>query len=341
VTDREGWPGLRTIDETKVLVIGDSFAFGYGVDTDRSFAAMTPDLAVKGIGAPGYSMVQAVCLMEQLGERLHGKLVVWFAFLENDLQDNLAPEMRGYRAPFVRWNGAQGVWEIVDRHIERRIWDSSRQDVHRLFPMFCVPGPAADRAYSASDFLIQRARLACERVNARLVVVTIPHLQQLTSDGRRQMAIASGAPAACDPEMPDRRVAESCRQHGVPVVMGIRHLTHADYKRREGIHWNQAGHQRVANLLKQLYDSFAAGRLDELLYDPAPAQPKLVATSSAMLRDREPQTAGKRDPGNPGTNPPHGVVVGPAGLPSKKNSRDRTLVSLNHSATSFRPATPS
>jgi hypothetical protein len=270
VTDREGWPGSRTVDAAKVVVIGDSFAFGYGMDTNRGFAALTPGLSVKAVGAPGYSMVQGVRLMEQLGERLRGKLVVWFAFLENDLQDNLTPEMRGYRAPFVRWNGAQGTWEIVDRHIERRKWDCSYLDPHRLFATFCVPGPAADRAYAASDFLIHQGRLTCERVNARLVVVTIPHPLQLTSAGRQQMAILSGAPESCDPGMPDRRIAESCRVHGVPLVIGMHHLSSADYKRREGIHWNQLGHQRMASLLKRLHELFESGRIDELLYHAAP-----------------------------------------------------------------------
>src|SRR4051812_5063145 len=101
-TDADGWPGHRTIAESDVVAIGDSFAFGYGVDTAQSFAARSTPCRVKAIGAPGYSMVHGVLLMEQLAERLHGKLIVWLVYLENDLQDNLAPEMRQYRAPFVR-----------------------------------------------------------------------------------------------------------------------------------------------------------------------------------------------------------------------------------------------
>src|SRR4030095_4523087 len=137
VTDREGWPGTNALDKAKVVVIGDSFAFGYGIDTNRSFAALTPDVPVKAVGAPGYSMVQGALLMEQLGERLRGKLLVWFTFLENDLQDNLAPEMRGYRSPFVRPDRAGGSWEIVDQHVTPKKWDCSRLDPHRLFPTFC------------------------------------------------------------------------------------------------------------------------------------------------------------------------------------------------------------
>jgi hypothetical protein len=67
VTDREGWPGHGSVEASEAVVIGDSFAFGYGVDTHKSFAEITPGLRVKGVGAPGYSMVQGVLLMEQSG----------------------------------------------------------------------------------------------------------------------------------------------------------------------------------------------------------------------------------------------------------------------------------
>jgi hypothetical protein len=269
ITDREGWPGATTIDEAEVIVIGDSFAFGYGIDTNRSFASLTGDVSVKAVAAPGYSMVHGVRLMEQLGERLRGKLIVWLAFLENDLQDNLAPEMSGYRAPFVRQDPQRHTWEIVDRHVSPRRWDCSLSEARRLFPSFCVPGPAAERAYDASDFLIQRARLACDRAAAQLVVVTIPHSMQLTDSGRRGMAAMSGAPSAFDADLPDRRIGESCRRWGVPLVIGMQHLSAAHYKRREGIHWNQSGHREIARLLNHLYASFAAGRLNRLTHESA------------------------------------------------------------------------
>src|SRR5262245_36407390 len=57
VTDADGWPGTSSIEECPVVAIGDSFAFGYGVDTARSFACINPHFRIKAIGAPGYSMV--------------------------------------------------------------------------------------------------------------------------------------------------------------------------------------------------------------------------------------------------------------------------------------------
>jgi hypothetical protein len=275
VTDREGWPGVTTIEESEVIVIGDSFAFGYGIDTNRSFASLMGDVSVKAVAAPGYSMVHCVRLMEQLGERLRGKLIIWFTFLENDLQDNIAPEMSGYRAPFVRRDPDSGTWEIFDRHVSPTKWDCSLSDARRLFPSFCVPGPAAERAYDASDFLIQRAQLACERVAAHLVVVTIPHSMQLTDSGRREMAALSGAPSAFDADLPDRRIGESCRRWGVSLVLGMQHLSSAHYKRREGIHWNQSGHREIARLLKRLHASFSAGRLNGLSRESAHREPSL------------------------------------------------------------------
>jgi hypothetical protein len=268
VTDKEGWSGRRSLDDSDLVVIGDSFAFGYGIDTERSFAELSSRLKVKAVGAPGFNMAHGVLLMEQFAERLRGKLVVWMPFFDNDLQDNLAPEMRGYRAPFVRPSraaGPDGKWEIVVEHIDTRRWNCSYMDNRRLLPRLCITGPLADRAYSACDYLIQRAAMSCRQVDAQLVIVTIPHVLQLTQAGLATLATLSGDAARCDGDLPDRRIAESCRRAGVPLVIGKQCFTRADYKRREGIHWNRRGHMRMSALLERLHDSFRSRNLDDLI----------------------------------------------------------------------------
>ena len=37
-TDADGWRGKTTLDDSDVVVFGDSYAFGYGVSDDRCFA---------------------------------------------------------------------------------------------------------------------------------------------------------------------------------------------------------------------------------------------------------------------------------------------------------------
>ncbi len=234
VTDGEGWAGRASIAESEVVVVGDSFAAGYGIDAGRSFADLDPRLKVKAIGAPGYSMVHGVLLMEQLASRLAGKLVVWFVYLENDLQDNLAPEMRRYRAPFLRYDAREGAWGIVNHHLRTERWRTSNSDVRRLFPRFCVPGPLADRAYSACDYLIARAKAACLRAGAELVVVTIPHPMQLTAAGVAELAGLSGSRETCDPDLPDRRIADCCRRHEVAMLAAKAHLSRAEYQAARG-----------------------------------------------------------------------------------------------------------
>jgi hypothetical protein len=261
VTDSDGWPGRGSIDDSAVVVIGDSFAFGYGVDAGKSFADLNPGLIVKAVGAPGYSMVQSVLLMEQFAERLSGKLVVWFICLENDLQDNMAPAMRRYRSPFVRPSAAAGGWEIVDEHVEPTPWKSTDRHWKRILPYLCVPGPLADRAYAASDYLIARASASCKRVGAHLLLVTIPDPSQLSAAGRARLAAMSGSAEACDANLPDRRLVESCARHGVPAIVGKDHLTAGDYKRLEGLHWNERGHQQMAAIIRRAFQSFKAGSL--------------------------------------------------------------------------------
>ena len=58
--------------------------------------------------------------MQRYAPQLQGKLVVWFIYFGNDLYDNLAPDMYGYRTPFVR--EANGAWEMVTHHISPDKW---------------------------------------------------------------------------------------------------------------------------------------------------------------------------------------------------------------------------
>ena len=262
VTDAQGWPSTRSIAESDVVVFGDSYAFGYGVNAAASFAEYPNEVRIKAIAAPAYNMVQEVLLMRQLSAQLAGKLVVWFIFLGNDLHDNLTPNMYHYRMPFVREVNGTGSWELVTSHVspaqwpytsarfrDFTLWDRLLADVHS--PTFL-----AQRAFSACEFLIGEGSDICSRARARLLVLTIPDPLTVSLRGVRRLFARGVDPTAFDPDLPDKQVGEICAKLGVPFVAGRNYLHASHYKTRDP-HWNEMGHQQVASLLCTLYYDYA------------------------------------------------------------------------------------
>ena len=261
VTDAQGWPGTASIPESDIVVFGDSYGFSYGVNVEDSFPEYGGGGRIKAIGAPAYNMVQEVLLMDQLSPQLADKLVVWFIFVGNDLHDNLTPNMYHYRMPFVREVNGTGSWEIVTSHVspvkwpytsarfrDFTLWDRLVGDIHS--PTFL-----AQRCYAACEFLIREGNKICMRAGARLVVMTIPDPLTLSRRRLRRMFARGVAPNLFDPELPDKRIGEICSRLGVSFVAGRKHLQAGHYKTHDP-HWNEQGHQKVAELLGTLYDDY-------------------------------------------------------------------------------------
>jgi hypothetical protein len=261
-TDAFGWPGRQALSDSELVVIGDSFAYGYGSRKGESFADMAPEVRIKSIACPGYDPVQEVLLLRELGDRLRGKLVVWFMYPENDLPDLTRPQWRQYRKPFVRRSATTGEWEVVSDHVRPGSWRPSiERDNFAAFAQLCLPGPLADRCYSACAYLLGEAAEICRGVEATLVVFTIPNVNQLEPSGRRRFASLTTDPRAFDAHYPDRQLGEICAKHGVPFVSGMTRFEPRDYKRFERFHWTPSGNRKVARLLHQLRDDWRLGHL--------------------------------------------------------------------------------
>lgn len=252
-TDAEGWRGHTTLDDADVVVFGDSFAFGHGVDDDQVYAERTPGLAVKPIASDAYSMVHGLLWMQRLAPRLAGKTVVWFVYCGNDLADNLRPNHWHYRMPFVKGNPGES-WEIVTDHVSPEPWrfrpPAERENPQRIFADLCTPSWYSDRVFSAAAFLIGQAAQACQDAGAPLTVLSIPLTKQIRNpDALRAM---SSDPDRVDLDLPDRRLAKSCTEHDVSFVPLQPHVTSRHYWRHD-MHWNAAGHRVVASLLANIY----------------------------------------------------------------------------------------
>ena len=256
-TGPDGWRGQARLAEADVVVFGDSYAFGHGVDDRAFFAHLTPTLRIKAIGSHGYNMVQELLWMRRLACELSNKLVVWFVFLGNDLIDNLEPSIGWRRAPFVRETGVDGDWEIVTQHVTSARWPylpARYRDINyeRLTRCFCDT-LVAKRAISACRYLIACGQAECGKVGARLAVMTIPDPKLLTPTGIRVAFGGDVSDPTFDADMPDRVIGAACGALGIPFVAGKSFLSIEHYLTSDD-HWNAEGHRRVANMLIELYE---------------------------------------------------------------------------------------
>jgi hypothetical protein len=275
VTDAEGWPGRHSLDGSDVVVFGDSFAFGFGADPGSSFTDLNPDIRVKAVAAPGYSMVHSLLLMRELAGRLAGKLVIWLVYLENDLHDNVVPGMQGYRTPFLRRDAGGERWEIVTTHVASSPWTASIRFQPNLLILakLCAPCELADRVYSACRHLIAEARDTVRAAGAELVIMTAPNIHQLSAKGVALLRSQLGGETNVDPDYPDRVIAGICEALEVPFVASKRVLQAEDYKRFETFHWTASGHRKAARLVRQVYAAHRAGTLTPARIPAAAGQP--------------------------------------------------------------------
>jgi hypothetical protein len=256
-TDNRGWRGRANLEESKVIVFGDSYAFGYGVDEDSLYSDRLPGLLMKGIGAPGYNMVQSLLWMKKLAPHLDNKLVVWFICVSNDLYDNLQFHMQEYKCPFVRAKNDLQDWEIVTTHVDSTHWlynaerDHASMHKGRYVAAFGTT-TLTKRAYAACEFLVRQGRDICNGAGGKLVVMTVPNLAQFNAAYWRKEVSRFGDPGLFDPNRPDKEFAEICKRLTVPFVAGSKHLQWQDHILEDG-HWNADGHKRVAEILGELY----------------------------------------------------------------------------------------
>jgi hypothetical protein len=260
-TCADGWPGAVALGDGDMYVVGDSYAFGYGVHHRESYFTQVTDLKVKPLAAPGYNMVQGLLLLRKFKRLLAGKTVVWLVCLENDLTENVTPaHPNHYRIPFVRQT--ERGWTIVTEHLSRERWPFpiAAARLSSVLPLVFTRSAFADRLYSAAEYLLAQASECCRSVGARLVVVTVPMRAQVSTahmDGLRRRA----ADLALDPARPDEAMAAICTRLGIGFRAGADVLAFEDFKSRDS-HWMPSGHRKIGRLLVRLDAESKDARID-------------------------------------------------------------------------------
>jgi len=245
-------PSLSDTTETiRLLLLGDSYAFGWGVEADSSFGSLLgAELEVQVVNAaiPGFSIYQQVRMLEYVTARADVDAVVATISLANDAIDEerimrFAPDhleefdygLRDSRSLTAKMIRASRILTLIDE-----------RTMHIQFGLRNARGKGHELANHSLMMLSDR----CRELNLPLVWVIIPRSGEVRGGG-----IMTGFL---------NRETEKLRDlflwitdnYGSPGIDLLPALTEAQ-KRGEcylpaDAHWNERGHRAVADTLVPL-----------------------------------------------------------------------------------------
>jgi hypothetical protein len=104
----------------RVIVLGDSTSWGWGVDDERMWTRLVERELGAGVelinlAVPGYGTDQELWVLEREGQRYEPDLVL-LGLVHNDLVSNRFPVMQGMSKP-VYQRTPDGAWELVGRPV--------------------------------------------------------------------------------------------------------------------------------------------------------------------------------------------------------------------------------
>jgi hypothetical protein len=274
-TNREGLrddevgptPGRR------ILLLGDSFASGYGVERGEMFAdllesALEADVVNAAVG--GFEIVHQVHYYASRGRELRPDVVLYALYLGNDLSRNdqwreipgggLEPV--GRRLP-TRTAESMKLRTLLERMLysERLRKDDARAE-WLPFPDYVAmcernPSPETEERWRVVEELVTRLRDEVRRSGAEILVATFSYRTAVEPAARERYFEANpGLSATHDFSIPRERTAEILTRLGIGFVdldaALEAHYAASDeslYFVRDG-HWNALGHRVAASALE-------------------------------------------------------------------------------------------
>ena len=246
----------------RVLVLGDSVAFGTGVADHETFAHLLGrrGLTVANFGVPGWGIDQSLLRFEREGAAFRPSVVTLHVCLANDLADNmLASYLYDPHWPKPFFTVEDGALRLHDAHVHpsaaRRAWRSLWERSHLLNLLASPAGGPLDetgahwlgrrkRAVKDEETAAQLALLEMRRLHARAVgagarFVVVLHPDRAAFEERSDVAAL---------------LADALHADGIEVIdLGARYResawAFADLTLDGLGHLSPRGHQVVADLL--------------------------------------------------------------------------------------------
>lgn len=261
--------------EPRVLLLGDSFAMGYGVDRPRIFADLLEreiPADVVNAGTGGYELIQQPRVLAEYGPRLRPDLIVYALYLGNDLAQNDEWEVRDdgtlhnrVRQYPVRQAGEFKLWRLA-RDFLYGIRKGRGEKEGEWLPFegylgLCerTLGAEAVKDYEEADRLLGQLSDEARKLGVPLLVLMLPY---------RSM-VEPQALASLEQKVPDLQARYDLTRPAreIDVRMAARGIAHADATpfqvdeyRRTGQamffpidgHLTEAGHDAVARFATPL-----------------------------------------------------------------------------------------
>lgn len=231
-SNRHGFRAKRQVDEAdsrrRIVVAGDSFVFGWGVEKEERFTdvieAARPEWRLENIGMNGYGTDLTFRAVEQVGLLAKPEVVIFSIY--SDAFPRVRPHFvgMGYEVPRYEWDGTRLRSVAYPKH---RPWDGLRTSWFVRNALWQRSG--LER--TINEAVLKRFFALARERGFRPVVLFFAGWWPESGKDRGRLEFLKGL----------------CEDHGVELidVSEVRELG----RRRTyiGIHWNARGHAWVAD----------------------------------------------------------------------------------------------
>lgn len=180
--NRAALPAKRP-GEFRVIVLGDSFTFGPGVDFEALYtsvlqeklARLHPQVQVINLGVEGYNIVQYQAVLEEVGLGLQPDLLLVSLFPVNDFEmetyENNQRVAAGDPPPPPSWYESLYVYRAYLHRLEH----AAMKVVHRLVPASAGPANAPDEGWEKNIAALKQISAIAEARRLPMAVALLPH----------------------------------------------------------------------------------------------------------------------------------------------------------------------
>jgi hypothetical protein len=239
-TNSRGLRGRRELADqvppgkTRIVCLGDSFTFGYGVGDDDTYPqqleALDPRLEVVNMGQGGYGVDQAYLWYQRDATFDHDILIL--ALITDDLRRLTLSDFSGYPKPLLKLDGGilRAVNTPLTQPIERGPVEQS-SELQRILSKLRLFQALGGTSYSRN-----KSEVALSESDWRVFEALLADLGETARKRRARLCVAYLPTSVIDYSSPRSdphrgRIARFCAARGVPyidVLEAYRKLATAD-----------------------------------------------------------------------------------------------------------------